>query len=297
MILQLDDSIKRVLIFIPDDIKQKCEEIRLRAKLPVCLTVNGEIFFVGSDSTVCDLLPKNPLIASADAVNTTLSLLCNKSVYLHENEIKQGFISLPNGGRAGVCGIYNAEGMLVSVSSVNIRIARQIFNVATPLLPYATGGLLIAGPPGSGKTTMLRDLVRLLSHGAGNKYYRVAVIDSRGEISGGGRYDLGVNTDVINTYNKSFGTEIALRTMFPHFIAFDEIGSLTEFESIKNCLNAGVHIITTAHSGDETDIFNRDITQKIIKSNAVKAVAFLSSKNFEAPRVLLCKEIIKNVYD
>lgn len=290
--------IKRTLSFLPYDIKHRCEEIRLREGLPVCLTVDGGVRFVCSNSAVSEQMVQNCLVATCDDLKQTLSLLCNNSVYLHESEIKQGFISLKNGCRAGVCGVFNADGMLISVTSVNIRIARQIFGCATPLLPYANGGMLIAGPPGSGKTTILRDLIRQLSSGKNGRFYRVAVIDSRGELSGGaGVNDLGINTDVLYTRNKAVGTCIALRTMFPNFIAFDEIGSTEELDSVRDCFNAGVGIITTAHCNRVQDIMQRNITRNIIKSGAISCVAILSERIGERPRIFNVKEFYTNAVD
>lgn len=293
----LTDSLKRPLAFVLDEIKHNCEEIRLRVDSPICLTVKGGVLFVCRDSTVCDALPKNALIASKNDIQQTLSLLCRQSVYLHENEIKQGFISLPHGGRAGVCGVFNGDGMLIGVSSVNIRIARQIFGCAKSLLPYADGGLLIAGPPGSGKTTILRDLVRLLSNGENGRYYRVSVIDGRGEIGGLGTLDLGVNTDVLNMLDKAKGTEIALRSMFPDFIAFDEIGTMAELNSVKGCFNAGVKIITTAHCSTKTELFARDVVRQIIESGAVSTVAILSKTLGAPPQIINIGEFKKHAND
>ncbi len=295
-ILQIADRIQRTLEFVPDEIKHNCEEIRLRAGLPVCLTVGGKVFFVCQNSTVTTQKVKNCLIASQNEVTQTLSLLCKNSVYMHENEIKQGFISLSGGNRAGVCGVFNADGMLISVMSINIRIARQIFECAIPLLPHTSGGLLIVGPPSSGKTTMLRDLIRLLSNGKNGCYQRVTIIDSRGEISGGGVLDLGVNTDVLYTLDKAKGADIALRTMFPNIIAFDELGTMTELQSVKNCFNAGVTVITTAHGGGIDDIIRRDITREIIKSKSVSNVALLSKNIGEAPQVFDVKEIYLSAF-
>ncbi len=279
--------VARVLSFIPLEIKQKCEEIRLRANLPICLTVEGGVMFVCADSGVTAVLNEGCFIADNDDITESLSRLCNNSVYLHEGEIKQGFVSVVGGYRAGVCGSFNEEGMLVKVNSLNIRIARQIFGCAKELAPIAAGGLLIAGPPGSGKTTLLRDTVRLLSNGECGRYHRVSVIDSRGEISGGsGVFDLGVNTDVLYTQSKALGSGIALRTMFPDIIAFDEIGTADELLSVKDCFNAGVGIITTAHCQTGEDLMRREIIKNIIDCGAVTRVAMLGNSYKIKPQII-----------
>ncbi len=289
--------LSRVLSFIPDDIKKKCEEIRIRKGLPLCLTVAGKVMFIASDSSVTTFLPKNCFIADNEDVTKTLSLLCNNSVYLHESEIKQGFVSVTGGYRAGVCGSFNADGMLIRVNSINIRIARQIFDCGTNLVPYATDGLLIAGPPGSGKTTILRDVIRLLSNGNSSRYYRVVVIDSRGEISGGSDvFDLGVNTDVLYTENKAIGTQIALRTMFPNIIAFDEIGTTLELDSVKDCFNAGVGIITTVHCHSKDDLMCRKIVKNIIESGAISNIALLGKTPGDIPQIIDVKRLKINAY-
>lgn len=293
--------IRRVLQFIPDNIKQKTEEIRLRVGLPVCLTVESRVLFMKKNSSVSEKSVSDCITASQDDLNESLALLCGNSVYLHENEIKNGYISLPFGNRAGVCGVFNTAGMLTSVTSLNIRIARQIFGVAAPLLDEFDGGMLIAGPPGSGKTTMLRDLIRLLSGGAGGKYFKVAVIDSRGEISGGLNggcvNNLGENTDVLYSANKASGTQIALRTMFPDVIAFDEIGTKDELNSVIDCFNAGVKIITTAHCNSKNDIMNRRVTSEIIKSGAVSKAVILNGQLGSPPQILNIGEFCANVCD
>ncbi len=297
-ILFVADNIRRILYFVSEDIKQNIEEIRLRAGLPVCLTIKGEVMFLHTDSQILPFKKSNLLIATHQDLKETLSLLCNSSVYLHECEIKQGYISLSRGNRAGVCGVFNADGMLVSVSSINIRIARQIFGCAKALVDYAQNGLLIAGPAGSGKTTVLRDLIRLLSNGENGRYKRVCVIDSRGEISGGFSEktfnDLGDNTDVLYMQNKALGTQIALRTMFPNIIAFDEIGTDQELNGVMDCFNAGVSIITTTHSKEIHDLIKRTVALNIIKSGAIKNIALLTGVIGEAPKIFSTEELLKN---
>ncbi len=293
-ILNICDTIHNVLVKLPENIKNSTQEIRLRLNLPVTLTVNGGVYFVCKNGTVTDFKCVDCVTVCQQDLNSTLIKLCNNSVYLHENEIKDGYISLPNGNRAGVCGAFNCEGLLVAVSSLNIRIARQVLGCAKNLLPYAQNGLLIAGPPSSGKTTVLRDLIRLLSNGEYGSYKRVAVVDTRGEISGGiAKLDLGVNTDVLYLKDKASGTQTALKTMFPNIIAFDEIGTNEELNGVKECFNAGVSIITTVHCGSVFELSCRDIIVKIIKSGAIKYIALLSDIGSK-PQILNANEVLKN---
>jgi stage III sporulation protein AA len=133
--------------------------------------------------------------------------------------------------------------------------------------------------------------VRLLSNGENGRYYRVSVIDSRGEIGGSGTLDLGVNTDVLNMLDKAKGTEIALRSMFPDFIAFDEIGTTAELNSVRGCFNAGVKIITTAHCSTKTELFARDVVRQIIESGAVSTVAILSKTLGAPPQIIMVGEL------
>lgn len=293
-VLQLSDNLRRILTFVPEDIKNSTQEIRLRLNLPLTLTVNGEVYFVCNNSRVTDCERDDCFTVTKQDLDSTLIKLCNNSVYLHENEIKQGYVSLSGGNRAGVCGAFNSEGILVAVTSINVRIARQILGCAKNLLPYAKNGLLIAGPPASGKTTVLRDLIRLISNGEDGRYRRVAVIDSRGEISGGiSKLDLGINTDVLYLKDKSIGTQIALRTMFPNVIAFDEIGTNDEFKEVKECFNAGVDIITTVHCTSVFELSKREIIVKIIKSGAVKYIAVLTAVGVP-PHILEANEVLNN---
>ncbi len=275
----LPQRIRRVLLFLPDIIKNQTEEIRLRRGLPVTLTVKGLPLFVRRDGQISEYITRDLLSADGTDVEEAFRLLCRNSVYAHTEEIKKGYIMMSSGHRAGVCGTVIPEGMK-DISSVNIRIARQITGCADSLAERFSGaGMLIAGPPASGKTTMLRDVIRQLSGGSVGKFLRVAVIDSRGELSassGGECFnDLGANTDILMTEDKASGAIMALRTMYPDVIAFDEIGTAAELESIKECFGAGVAILTTAHIGTKRDLLRRSVTKALIESGAVSDIAVL----------------------
>lgn len=291
------ERLRKVLVFLPDSVKAQVQEIRLRCGKSVALTVGGETLFVSPASL---LLPTAAGAVKADKkdLEESFRLLCFRSVYSHLSEIKNGYIMMRGGHRAGVCGTFLGEGGIAFVSSLNIRLARQLFGAADFLLPAVCGGVLIAGPPGSGKTTVLRDLIRQLSVGKTGKPCRVAAVDTRGEISasfeGVSYNDLGENTDILLGVEKKAGIEIAIRTLYPHYVAFDEIGSLAELHSISECLCAGVDIITTAHIKDKNDLMKREITKRLLLSGAVQTVAVLSSPAGSGAELLKACEVIKN---
>ncbi len=265
-------DIREILFGLPQCIKENTEEIRLRQGLPLALTVSGETVFVKQNGQTC-IYPQGDLYTvTKQDINQSFRLLCNNSAFAHGEELKNGYIRLKNGSRAGVFGSINAKGDMEYITCINIRIAREIKGIATKLVSsFREEGWLIAGPPASGKTTLLRDFIRQIS----NKNYKVAVIDSRGELSGNGINDLGYTADVLNTEDKAKGMEIALRTMNPQVIAFDEIGSLAELKRVKEGFNSGVSILTTAHIGDKKELLKRQVTRELLLSGVIKKVAVL----------------------
>lgn len=293
----LPDRIRLVLQNLSKCVKENVSEIRLRTGLPLALTVSGETVFVRESGQTQFFISNDLLKTTKQDLEECFKKLCNNSVYAHENELKTGFIAMKNGCRAGVFGNLSDQGFLSDISSINIRIAREILGCANEIIKnYTCGGLLIAGPPCSGKTTILRDLVRQLSLGNAGRIKKVCVIDSRHEISGSSDglaiNDLGPATDVLICENKAVGIEIALRTMFPDVIAFDEIGTVEELKSVSDSLCCGVDIITTAHVGSTKELTERNVTYNLLKSGAISFVALLPKLHGGKIQIISVKELL-----
>ena len=276
----LPTELKVPLKGLSPQIKIATEEIRLRAGRELSLTVMGSQFFIYAGGT-CMLPRKNCLTVSRAAIEQAFLNLCRHSVYSHNEELCEGYISIGGGHRAGICGrvIVNKGKIetIKDISSINIRIAKEIPHCADEIIKnFDGGGILICGGPGTGKTTLLRDIATQLSNGSIGKCLKVAVVDSRGEIAAvmGGvpATNIGSTTDIISGVPKGKGIEIALRTLYPDVIIFDELGNTAEVLAASMSFNAGVTIITSVHAGSIDELKRRKAAQMLLNTGAIKKV-------------------------
>ncbi len=287
LLCYLPENLKSILLKLSPEFKESAQEIRLRAGRPLTLTMSGSQFFVCKSGTY--MLPRaDSVFVTPEDLNNCFLKLCRHSVYSHNHELCEGYISLENGHRAGICGkVVLKDGKIETVrdiSSINIRIAKEVPNCASEILNTCRdGGILICGGPGTGKTTLLRDVCRQLASGRVGSCKKVAVVDSRGEIaavSGGvPNTDMGSTADIITGVQKSKGIEMALRTLFPDVIAFDELGDMDEVLAVAQSFNSGVRIITTAHIGNEADLLKRPTVLRLLKTGAIEWVV-ICDKDF-----------------
>lgn len=206
----------------------------------------------------------------------TLKRLCQSSVYSHEETLREGFVTTPEGIRAGICGravLDNGEVCAVSgTGAIAIRIPRRIpgaGDVAYELMREMDFryGLIVWSPPGVGKTTLLRELaVRL---GSGSDCRRVALVDTRHEL-GAGIGGVGL-IDVLDGYPRAKGIEIAKRTMSSQVIICDEIGGEKDAEAILEATSSGIPVIASAHAGSRDELFERDYLLPILRSEGIGA--------------------------
>ncbi|MBQ4626874.1 MAG: Flp pilus assembly complex ATPase component TadA [Clostridia bacterium] len=289
------DSLNEKLAFIlhrlSDAEKNSIREIRCRVNKPVVAVTDGGIRFFSFSGKLRHLCDSTAISTDKDEIEEIFRRLCAYSVHSYKDAINSGFITVKGGHRAGVAGTAVTEnGKIVSVrdiSSINLRIAREIRGAADEvfagLFSDRLKSVIIAGPPSSGKTTLLRDLCRQLAGGERGIYAKVAVCDERGEIGaafmGCEQHEIGINSDLLTAYPKAQAVEIALRSFSPDIIILDEIVNENEVKAVKAGLNSGVNFILSVHARNEEELRMKKTVTELVSSGGFENIILLSGKN------------------
>lgn len=265
----MDEELKRAALFlVPEYYKavmaldMPVEDIRLRLGRPVSCCAAGREYF----------LRQLPVLTEKNLLWTLERATCS-SIYSVQESLRQGYINASSGIRIGVCGtgVIKAGELstIKDISSLSIRVARQCRGIAGAFLPYGADGkvenLLLISPPGYGKTSLLRDMVRQLS----DRGARVAVADERGEIAAMNRgfpgFDIGLCTDVLEGVEKQEAVMMLLRTMAPQVVALDEISAPRDAYAVELAANNGAAILATVHGRNVEDIQARPALREILR--------------------------------
>lgn len=277
------------------DLWARAEEIRLRRERPLSLvTDTGDVWLSPLGLPTSD--PATAYVVSADDTRKTLSLVSQGSVYALEEEFRNGFVTIPGGHRVGLSGRALLEAgrlrTITHVAGLSFRLSREVKGAARPVLGRILGragrprSALIISPPGCGKTTFLRDLVRLLSDGVpemGLRGLRVGLVDERSEVAacyeGVPQRDVGLRTDVLDACPKAQGVFLLLRAMSPEVIAADEIGRPEDATALNEAASAGAAVLATAHGSSVDDLRARPMLRELLGSGLFEVFIVLSRRN------------------
>lgn len=278
----LSDRITKHLKNLPADIKNQAQELRLRVNRPVSVCCTGGIYFLNQFGRLACFPGSDMMLADKNDLDESFRNICSYSIYSHQNEIKNGYITICGGHRVGISGTaVLREGEITGmrdISSINIRISREIHGAADELLHALhndiSSGLLLVGAPASGKTTILRDIARQLSSGFGGNVRKVTVVDERGELAGTymgvPQNDLGICSDILDGYPKAEGIMQAVRSLSPEFIICDEIGSNDEVSAVVQGLNAGATMVSSIHAGSIEELVKRDQAVALLRTGRLE---------------------------
>ncbi len=250
---ELSEAVRR----LPRSVTERVQELRLRAGQAVAVGVRGEECYVTA-AGVLTAQADAAIRCRAEWLHSVVDRVCEHSVYAHQEELKRGFLPAPRGCRIGIAGTAIVENGVVvgyrGITSLCMRVAREHRGCAGALAQVlcrnGVAGALIGGEPSSGKTAILRDLLREFTA----RRLSVAVVDERSELTGGGA----LGCDILRGAPKAVGIEQAIRCLSPRVVVFDELGGADEISAVRQALYCGVPIVASVHCREMRELLQRE---------------------------------------
>ena len=298
-------NIKYLLNSIDSKYFEKAEEIRIRLDRNITFKTFDKEYFVLKNMDISEIFLEDKIYKpTIEDISQTIETMSDYSIYALEQELKNGFITLKGGFRVGITGKVIIEDNKIktirNISSINIRIAREIIGCSNHILKYintpSIKSTIIISPPNCGKTTLLRDIIKNISDCKEN----VGLIDERSEIAGMYmgkiQLDVGKRTDILDRCPKSEGMLMLLRSMSTSVIAVDEIGSNDDIEAIEKIANSGIKIICTIHAYNIEDIKQKNNLKNILNKKIFERYIILNRKNGICNVDKIYNEDLINIY-
>lgn len=271
----------------------KLEEIRFRSEKPIIVKYASEDYFITESGKLCGDR-EQAVMADSKTIGEIVMYAGNYSMYAHEDDLRNGFMTIQGGHRIGIAGRIVMEGEKIktikNISYINIRVSHQIKGCADNIIPYIVDDsgnnirhTLIISPPGCGKTTLLRDIIRQISDGCHKRRgMTVGVVDERSELGacymGRAQNDLGIRTDILDCCPKSIGMMMLIRSMAPQVIAVDEIGSAEDIKALEYIIKSGCVVLATVHGSSVEDVLARPVLGRMIRERIFERYIILSNE-------------------
>ena len=271
------------------------QEIRIRVNRPVTIRINGCEKIISKEGQVGRNLQEAFCPNEKDMENI-VNHICHSSLYAYEEEIKRGYITVRGGHRVGLSGqaVLTADNEIKTVkniSFINIRIAHEIKGAGERFLHavYEQGQVcntLIISPPGYGKTTLLRDIIRNISDG--NTYAKgknCVIIDERCELAGSyngiPQLDVGARTDVMDSCPKSIGMMMAIRSMAPQVMAVDELGTEEDIKALISVVRSGCSILATMHGDSIKSLCEKSYLREVTNEKVFSRYIIIKNRQHD----------------